>query len=289
MTDAAPTAGGASRAWRGRIIALYALAGAAVFLSFLIATFPYGDTLSSLLAPCQIRLRYANQRLSPPFGARLDDVTLLSTAGGAERTMLTSPSVVLTPTLASLLLGRPGIRMRARLFGGVIDLTIRRYAGATDLGFDAASIELAMVRGIPLYGAELGGRLSAAGSATLVGAALPDAHGGATLAGKELTVSIASGMAPVRIGKLTGAIELRGGVVTLDDVETHGADLSLKAAGTIQIGPTPEESPIDVTLNLAPTRSGRDHFGFFLHLLPHPPDAGAPYTIGGTLAAPTFN
>ncbi len=289
MTADAGRGTGAAAARRRPLIALYALAGAAIFLSFLIATFPYSVTLSSLLAPCQIRIRYAGQRMSPPFGARLDDVTLISTAGGAERTMLSSPSVVLTPTLASLLLGRPGIRMRAQLYGGRVRVTIQRADGATDFGFVANAIQLGAIRGLPLYGARLGGDLSTGGDATLDGAALPGARGHATLAGDHLVVSIASGMAPVRIGKLTGALALENGVVTLNDVETHGADLNLKAEGTIQIGPTPEESPLAVTLYLEPTPRGRDHFGFFLHMLPHPPDAAVPYTIGGTLAAPTFN
>lgn len=274
---------------RGPLIALYALIGALVFISFLVATFPYSVTLSSLLAPCQIRVRYASQRMSPPFGARLDDVTLVSTAGGAARVVLASPSVVLTPTLASLLLGRPGIRVRADLFGGRVRVTIRRAASATDFAFGATAIQLAAVRGLPLDGAELAGDISTVGNAALAGPALTDANGRATLAGGHITVSIASGMAPVRVGVLSGALELAGGVLKLVDIETHGADLDLKADGEIQLGPTPDESQLNVTLYLEPTRSGRDHFGFFLHMLPHPPANGAPYTIGGTLAAPTFN
>ncbi len=277
------------RARRGPLIALYALIGALVFVSFLVATFPYSVTLSSLLAPCNIRIRYANQRMSPPFGARLDDVALISTAAGRDRVVLNSPSVVLTPTLASLLLGRPGIRVRADLFGGRVRVTIRRALNKTDFAFDATSIQVAAIRGLPLYGAQVAGAVAAAGNATLAGPALPDANGRATLAGDHLTVSIASGMAPVRIGVLSGALELAGGVVKLNDVETHGADLNMKADGEIQLGLTPDESQINVTLYLEPTRSGRDHFGFFLHLLPHPPADGTPYTIGGTLAAPTFN
>jgi type II secretion system protein N len=274
---------------RGPLIALYALIGALVFISFLVATFPYSVTLSSLLAPCQIRVRYASQRMSPPFGARLDDVTLVSTAGGAARVVLASPSVVLTPTLASLLLGRSGIRVRADLFGGRVRVTIRRAASATDFAFGATAIQLAAVRGLPLDGAELAGDISTVGNAALAGPALTDANGRATLAGGHITVSIASGMAPVRVGVLSGALELAGGVLKLVDIETHGADLDLKADGEIQLGPTPDESQLNVTLYLEPTRSGRDHFGFFLHMLPHPPANGAPYTIGGTLAAPTFN
>lgn len=274
---------------RAPLIALYALIGALVFVSFLVATFPYSVTLSSLLAPCRIRVRYASQRMSPPFGARLDDVTLISTAGGAPRIVLSSPSVVLTPTLASLLLGRPGIRVRADLFGGRVRVTIRRAASATDFAFGATAIQLAAVHGLPLYGAELAGDFSTDGDATLAGPALAGANGRATLAGDHITVSIASGMAPIRVGVLRGALELAGGVLKLIDIETHGADLNLKADGEIQLGPTPDESQLDVTLYLEPTRSGRDHFGFFLHMLPHPPANGVPYTIGGTLAAPTFN
>src|SRR5579863_9741285 len=99
---------------RGRSAAIAcALLGVAVFASFLVADFPYDDTLTSMLAPYRLRLTYQSQRLSLPIGAKLTDVRLFSTAAGIDdEALLESPAVTLAPTLAALLLGRTGMHVR---------------------------------------------------------------------------------------------------------------------------------------------------------------------------------
>lgn len=281
----------ASGVMRGRPSTVIAcvLIGAAVFASFLVADFPYGDTLTSMLAPYQLKLTYRSQRLSPPLGAQLTDVRLFSTGESSDQALLQSPAVTLTPTLAALLLGRPGIRVRADLYGGTVYLTLDRHADTVDLNFSLDSLKLAQSAPLRQLGAIVNGTLSGTGRAHLAGPDLPDDHGTMAIAGDNLAVSIAHGFPAVHLGTLTGQLELDRGAIKLTEIVAHGADLDLKGAGTVQLGASPEQSTIDLTFYLNPTPSGREHFGFFMKLLPHPPGPDAPYSVQGYLLSPSIN
>ena len=265
------------------------LIGAAMFASFLVADFPYGDTLTSMLAPYQLRLTYRSQRLSPPIGARLTDVRLFSTADSGTEALLESPTVTLAPTLAALLLGRPGVHLRAELYGGTVRVTLYQHAGSVDLNFSLDALQLARSTPLQQLGAIVNGNLSGMGTAHIAGPGLPEDRGMMTIAGDHLAVSIVHGFPPIHLGTLTGNVQLDQGVIKLTEIVAHGADLDLKGAGTIQIAANPSASTIDVTFYLIPTQSGRDHFGFFMKLLPHPPGPDAPYSVEGYLLSPSIN
>ncbi len=284
---AAQPAAGRARKWLAVIAC--ALVGAVVFAAFLAADFPYNDTLTSMLEPYRLRLTYQSQSLNPPIGAKLTDVRLFSTAGIDEETLLQSPAVTLAPTLAALLLGHPGMHVRANLYGGTVHVTLYQHAGHVDLDFNADSLKLAESAPLRQFGAILGGALSGTGTAHIAGPELPDDRAMMAIAGNNLTVSIARGFPAVHVGTLTGHLQLEQGAIKLTGIVAHGADLDLKAEGTIEVGDSPENSTIDLTLYLNPTQSGRDHFGFFLKFLPHPPGPDAPYSVQGDLLSPSIS
>jgi len=273
------------------MIAACALLGAAVFASFLVADFPYGYTLTSLLAPYHLKLTYSAQHLSIPIGAKLTNVRLFSTANATtdDDALLQSPAMTLEPTIASLLFGRPGMHLRADLYGGLVRLTLHQRAGAVNLDFNLDSLQLAQSAQLRALGAVVDGTLSGNGTAQINGPNLPDDNATMKVSGDQLAVSIVNGFPAIHLGTLTGNLKLEQGAIKLDGFVGHGADLDLKADGTIQLGETPEDSTIDLTLYLDPTQSGRDHFGFFMKLLPHPPGPDAPFSIQGDLLSPSIS
>jgi type II secretion system protein N len=287
---AAPPAALVIRA-RRTMIAACALLGAAVFASFLVADFPYGDTLTSLLAPYHLKLTYSAQHLSIPIGAKLTNVRLFSTANATtdDDALLQSPAMTLAPTIASLLFGRPGMHLRADLYGGLVRLTLHQRAGAVNLDFNLDSLQLAQSAQLRALGAVVDGTLSGNGTAQINGPNLPDDNATMKVSGDQLAVSIVNGFPAIHLGTLTGNLKLEQGAIKLDGFVGHGADLDLKADGTIQLGETPEDSTIDLTLYLDPTQAGRDHFGFFMKLLPHPPGPDAPFSIQGDLLSPSIS
>jgi type II secretion system protein N len=271
---------------RGKwLIAIYGVFGLAVFVTFVAASFPYSDALSSLLAPYQMKLVYESQHMKMPIGARLEDVRLLSTIGSAPQLILSSPDVTLAPALGSLLLGRPAISVSADLYGGNVRATIYQRAGATNLSFVFSALSLAQSEPLRQLGTKLDGNVSGIGTAELKSPLLPDNTARITLDSRDVVVEIVDGAPPIRLGTVSGIISLEDGVVTMHDVEAHGGDLEVKAEGTLRLDPDIEESDVEMQLSLVPTPSGREHFGLFLKMLPHPPEEG-PYDLSGPLMSP---
>src|SRR5712692_2088051 len=114
------------RCW---MLAGYGVFAAILFVAFITASFPYADTISALVAPMRLKVVFQKQEMNFPIGARLQNVRLVSIAN--EQLLLQSPDVTVAPGVAWLLLGRPCLRIRARIYGGVVDATVRQHAQAT--------------------------------------------------------------------------------------------------------------------------------------------------------------
>jgi type II secretion system protein N len=268
--------------------AAYAIFGAVLFAAFLAGTFPYGDTISSMLKPLGLKLVYQRQRMHFPIGAKLANVRLLSTASRPYRMLLQSPGVILAPTIESLLFGHPGLRVRAQIYGGVIGATIHQHTSLTSVAFTMDSLDLARAEPLQQFGAEFGGMLSGVGTAELGGPEITGDTAHLALDGRGVTVRVVNGFPPMRLGVVTGVAALSDGTVTLSDVEAHGDDVAIETQGTIQLAPEVADSTVDLAVSLTPTPAGRGRFGLFINMLPHPPARG-PYYISGPLLSPSVN
>jgi len=274
---------------RGRVLAgAYVIFGVLVFLAVLAARFPYGDTISSMIAPFNLKITYQAQRMSPPLGAELENVRLLSTADPSGQPLIQSSAVRLAPTIASLILGRPGLRLYAALYGGTLNAVIRRRADLVGLDFVLDRLDLAQSGPLRQLGATLDGIISGKGSAEFRGPQISDDNATLALDGNSVAVAIMNGFPPVRLGVLKGALTLENGIVTLKDVEAHGGDVEVTANGEIQVAPDLTDSTVDMRVLLRPTADGRARFGMLLKMLPHGPNGG-PFTLSGPLMSPSIS
>lgn len=278
-----------ARSLRSRWLIAGAIAAALLlFFSFLIASYPYNDTLAKLLAPYQLKLTYAGQRMHLPWGVRFDDVTLLSTASHPNQLLVKSDCLTMVPTLGSLLLGAPALRFEADLYSGTARATVLRHAQTVNLDFNLESIDLAASQPLHQLGAAIGGRLSSAGTAQLSGPAFDNSQAAGTFNSRDVTVRVVSGFPVIHLGSVDGKFILNDNVITFQQLEAQGGDFAIKADGAIQLAPELADSEIDARVFLTPAQSGRDHFGLLLHFLPHPPSAG-PYYIHGLLTEPSVH
>jgi type II secretion system protein N len=271
-------------AWR---MSLYGLGGVLVFLAFLAASFPYADAISSMLAPLNLKLTYDAQHMSPPIGAELENVRLVSTAPGSAALLLQSPAIRLAPTLGSLILGRPGLRLRADLYGGVIRATVLRRGALVNVNFDLRGLDLHASDALRQFGTSLSGNVSGSGAAEVRSPDLPDDAGNLSLDGENVAVHVGD-FPPLHLGAIQGVLRLNGGTVTLTDVTANGEDLALEAAGTIQLASDLADSTLELHVSLHPTSAGRDHFGLFINMLPHAPAEG-PYLVSGPILSPSIS
>src|SRR6202162_4678747 len=141
--------GGFAREHRKAII--YSIFGAAVFLASLAATFPYAATLTALLRPLRIGFSSSSQGINLPLGAALSDVRVVSLEP-ASPFEIESPDVTLAPALGALLLGEPGVRLYAQLYGGALSATVYRKGAEIGLSFALSDMGLARLAALRALG-----------------------------------------------------------------------------------------------------------------------------------------
>jgi type II secretion system protein N len=278
----------------------YGIFAATLFFALITATFPYAETISSLLAPMGLNVIFQRQAMNFPIGARLWNVKLIS---ADQRLLIQSPDLTIAPLIARFFLGQLCLNVRARIFGGVIDVSVRgRAQSGTILGFHFDSLNVAQMSSVTgeanlppgaadtgeapySLGAILSGELSGSGSAQLMGPDIITARADVILFGRDIKAVIANGLPPLELGMVTGSIVLDHGIVTLKNVRTYGRYGDLGANGEIYLGSDLANSILHLTLWLKPTPSARATFGMLLNMLPHSPGTG-PYYVEGALKFP---
>lgn len=267
---------------RARLIA-YAGAGILLFCAFLLATFPYADTLSGVLAPMGLRLSTRGQGFSFPFGIRMDGVMLDSPDGTQQ--VFQSDSLRVTPAFLSWLTGKPGVSISADAYGGSFDVHARRAGSATQLSFHGIDLHVERYPALRAMGIYVEGIVSGDGDAFIAPRNFFDDSGNAHLTASGASYQIFTGMNPLKLGDITASVQLDRGKLTIDQLESHGGDLSISGRGVIELQPNLPDSEVAIKFQLSATPAGRQTLGILLNFLPHPPEAG-PYFLSGTLAFP---
>ncbi len=264
----------------------YAALGVILFFAFLLARFPYADTLSGVLAPMGLRVSSREQGMSFPFGVKLSGVILDSVDGGHQ--FFQSDQLRVTPALLSFLIGSPGVKIKADAYGGNFDLWARRSGDATALSFSGADLHLERYPALKTLGLNLDGIISGDGDIYVSQQDLAADHGVIHLAASDAALRLVPGIPPLKIGTLTASINLDKGRLNLEQLASHGGDVTLSGRGVIQLEPNLADSAIAIRFQLEATPTGRERLGFLLNLLPHPPSS-TPYFLHGTLGAPALS
>ena len=78
------------------------------------------------------------------------------------------------------------------------------------------------------------------------------------------------------------------GTLTIEELKTSGGDLTLTAAGTIQLAPDPGQSELAIEFTLSTAPAAASQLAALFAVLPHPPGP-QPYRLTGPLNAPRIN
>jgi type II secretion system protein N len=268
---------------------VYFAFGAAVFIASLAATFPYAATLTALLRPLSLSFTSAGQGLNLPLGAALSGVRVVSLEPTSPFE-IESPDVTLAPALGALLLGEPGVRVHADLYGGALRATVYRNGAKVGVSFTLSDMGLARLAALgALGGLSVLGRISGGGWAELAGNDTAATTGEITFRTADLTIQVAEGFAPIRLGQVEGALRLsHGGALRVSKLKGHGPDGDIEGQGTIRFGPNARQSRIDFALTIQPSAEGRTRLGVLFGLLPHLPGP-QPYLLSGPLLTPSIS
>ncbi len=261
----------------------YGATGFALFLIFLFATFPYADVLNGVLVPAGLQISEREQNFSFPYGVELDGVKLSDTQPGS-RPFFESDRVKVTPSLLAMLTGATGIRANADAYGGEFFISGHRRGDGTAVSFVASDIHLDSYQALSTLGVALGGILSGTGDLYVSQRDLNTGLGKLNFTVSDASLRLGAGMQPLKIGKLTGILNLDHGKLTVQQLESHEGDIQFSARGAILLDPVLAESQAAISFQLKVNRAARARLGILLNLLPHPPNSG-PYFLSGTLGA----
>lgn len=266
----------------------YAAVGLVVFGAVLISNYPYSASLTKILAPMGLVVSSAGQSIAFPFGAELTGVRLTSTRSNAASPLIESPAVRITPSIISLLMFHPGVRVNASIYDGVMNVTLRPSGNGTAIDFDLDAVNLARQHLLATPGVAAAGLLSGRADLWMSGGDLESGSGSADLSAKGLEVAPGAGIPAIRLGQAHARFKLDGGQLTIQELKTNGGDLSVNASGTILLAQDPSQSTIDVQFTLVPSPAASSQLAILFATLPHPPGP-RPYQLSGALSAPRLS
>jgi type II secretion system protein N len=195
--------------------------------------------------------------------------------------------VTIAPSFVSMLTLHPGVRLKATLYDGIVNVTLRPSAGGTAINYALDSVDIGLQRLFTIPGAEASGRLSGSGNLLLSSGDIAETGDGElSAAGLTLTSALAS--APIHLGDGHSTFKLDQGTLTIEQFTTNGGDLTLTAEGTVQLAPDPNESELAIQFTLATAPAAASQLAALLAILPHPPGP-QPYRLTGTLNAPRIS
>lgn len=274
--------------WRDHVtIVAYAAAGLVLFVIFTIGTFPYDRALTSALMPLGFKVSYDGEHPAFPVGAVLDDVKLVNLEQPGAPPLLHSEALKLTPGLGTLF-GRPGVGLRADLYGGRARAMVRRSGGFTRLTFDLTSIDLSRYPIPSKLGATLKAIVSGSGDFETADSTMQNQKGNLVLDAHDLDLVVIRGFPAIKFSKLKGTFQIDRATLRVNALEGSGPDMAVSGDGLIHIGPTLAGSMMELTLRITPTVAGRAHLAMLFNFLPHPPD-GRPYLFHGPLLMPAVS
>jgi type II secretion system protein N len=263
------------------------LVGLTLFAAYLVSTFPYSSTLTNVLAPMGLEVSSASQSASFPFGARLAGVRLSSTRAASGGLLVESPTVTIAPAFLSMLTTHPGVRVKAALYDGIVNVLLRPSGGGTAISYDLDSVELARQQLWTIPGASATGALSGSGNLLLSSNDIAESGEG-VLSAAGLTFTSPFASSPIRLGEGHSKFKLDDGTLTIEQFTTTGGDLTLTAEGTIQLAPDPAQSELAIQFTLSTTPAAASQLAMLLAILPHPPGP-QPYHLTGPLGAPRIS
>ncbi len=272
------------RTWLRRLG--YAAFGIVLFAAFVIATFPYSATLSKVLAPMGLQVSSANQSMDFPFGAELTGVRVTSNASSTAALVFESPIVSIAPSIVSLLLFHPGVRVKASLYGGVGRMIARPSGDGTAVSFNLDNVDISQQHIYEFPGITALGIISGTGDFRISRDDFEKNTGHGKLSASSLTIN--SLIAPVRLGDAAGTFTLDRGTLTIENLKTTGGDLILNASGTVQLGPDPDTTILAIQFTLTPTPDAARRLGFLFAAMPHPPGP-QPSQLSGRLSSPRLS
>lgn len=257
--------------------ALYALYTAALFLVFLLATFPHELVVRRLLAeattgPVAIDVR--GVRLGWTLAYVVDELRVRARDGDPGVPLLDATAVRAAPSLLGLLRGSPyPLGVRAELYGGSLAATVDLRAAAFALRASLRDVDLGRAAGLRrLLEGRVAGRVGADvelhGDArrptTTSGELALNATGLALEAGKVRGITVPD----LHFPELRFAAAIKNGRIELGELQARGDEVSLSGQGNVLLQQPLAASLVNLELTFTPSAQAPESLRLALNLIP---------------------
>jgi type II secretion system protein N len=276
---------------------LYAVYTLALFVVFLIATFPHQRLLERALAqaaggPLVIEARGA--ALGLPLAYTIDALTLHVRGVEGGSAVVSATGVRATPSLLGLLRGAPyPLVVRGTLYGGHLNGTVDLREPAYALRAGLYDVDLGRYEGLGLVmDGRLAGRLAA--TVDVEGDTRKPTATNGQLALTVTDLALEGGkwrglaIANLHFPELRLAGTIKNGRVELGDFAARGTEVDVSGHGTVLLQQPLAASLLNLDLTFVPTADAPDQIRLALNLLPGEAGGGGERRLRlfGTLGRP---
>ena len=239
---------------------VFILLGIFLFILFLYIGFPY-ETLKrrikgELEAKTPFFYEIEEVRPYPLSGLTFKNVVIYSSVGSKKVKVLGVERIRVTVSLLPLLWRKVSLRLWGNILGGTVEGEVSKrgpQGELTLLGRDVKLQQIHILRDV--VGVEMEGILRGRTAFTLGEGGISEQSGTAEFAISEAMLSKVPlpGIAPLRVGRVQGNIELRRGNVIIKRLAFSGGDLSGQVLGTILLNPHFPESRLNLRISIKPS------------------------------------
>jgi len=255
---------------------------AAAFLVFLFFLFPFDRIKAKLESEVRSRtpVELSVAHVSPRFFNRfvLTDVVVSDRQG---KVLFESPSAKTTVSLFGLLRGLLSLNMRAKAYGGDLQVKAQQGPGRQYIFVDANGLDIGSYQLLKEYGLKLSGKLG--GNFEM---------SGDTGKGKVWLKSVTSRELKIKGFPLPDLdfdqcwldADLKGDRLTIRKLELEGKELKIQCLGDLVLR---ERGTLNLTVKVKPSeRLAREQSGIFSLLKNKDAEGFYQFSLGGTLSEP---
>lgn len=283
-----------------RTMALYVAYTLALFVVFVVATFPYQilvDRLVGMVESETVDIDFKEAHFAWHRGLALRQVRLSALAAETAGPLLEVETLWVRPVLAELVRGNPyALALRAELYGGAANgfLQLRDQIVSGTLGVEAVSLGRYRPLTSLLEEGHIAGRISGQVSFEAAGANIENAqvNGEVRLDNASLESAKISGFGvpDLHFASSRLSFAVRQGRLEIEQLNANGDEINVTASGQVTLREPIDSSVLNLKASVLPGKNAPDAIRGLIAMIPKPRDAkpDAPLRISGTLRNPRF-
>lgn len=274
---------------------IFILLGVFLFIFFLYIGFPYETLERRIIGELEAKtpFRYEIEEVRPHLlsGLTFKNVVISALVDSKKVEVIGIERFRITLSLLPLLWRKVSLRLWGEVLDGTVEGEFSKNGGGgelTLLGRDVNLQRIHVLRGV--MGMEMAGILKGKTTIVFREEDLSGQSGSAEfeISGAMLSVLSLPGIAPLRVGRIKGSIELERGKIIIKRLTSSGGDLNGQVLGNILINSHLPQSRLNLRITVKPSAKFDPRYQVLLSLFDRQGKVKGiyPFSLRGTLLQP---